>query len=143
MSVSEALNKSDGNEPKSPYVAQVTDDGNWTVPIQGGKLKRGGSHNRPGRPKAEVRQGLLNVCDTHAARIIAEELAKPNLLPAERAKWLELALRFGLGTQDEVKLSNGQVIDYLADVLASHADQVSLSLAKQIVSELKELSGLK
>ena len=127
-----------GSEPKTPK--------GYRVPAHGcGLLKEGGS-NGGGRPKKEVRERTLKGYDRHALpwaeRVMSDsKIADDHPIKAQAAN---LLARFGLGTEDKVSLANDEVPANLSQVLASHAGEtLTLDLAKVIVSELRDLLGVK
>ncbi len=104
----------------------------------GGALLNGNPGNS-GRPSKEAKGKWLELASGKAYSYAVECLNDPEKSPQERIAAMNAAVR-QLGTT--VTLEQADFPEVLANVLASHADQVPLSLAKQIVAELKEACGL-
>lgn len=144
--IAERLEKSMEVEPESPrdsWRVEIDEAGQqWNVAPTGQRLKIGGDQARPGRPKTEVRERWLKLADkasiAWATRILDSDV--PDSAP-EKLKAVELALRFGLGTSDEVKLDSAQVPQALARVLARHG--VAPDLIEAYATDLAKELNLK
>ena len=125
---------------KTPKGYEAVPVGECYVPDHGrGNLQRGNPGNS-GRPSREAKQKWIELAEGKAYQYAVECLNDPEKSPQERIAAMNAAVK-QLGVT--VTMENDGIIDLLSQVLASHADQIPLSLAKEIMSEVRDLAGIK
>lgn len=105
MSVREAETPS-VDRLKTPEPCRVSEDGKWTLPAHGGRLKRTNENKVGGRPKEVIRDRMRKAYDTLALptmeRILRDEKTSDEL----KAKVAADLARICIGTDDKVQLQD-------------------------------------
>lgn len=138
----QAENKPVGSEPVNPYREEVDANGQrWRVGPDGSKLKIGGTIG-PGAPKKEIRAKALKLSEDYLKRA-AKVLNDPERSDDDPTvlKYGEAALRYGLGTSDEVEIANErQTLEAMARALQGEVDS---DTAMRIAAKFADHLGLK
>jgi len=136
-----APDKPAGSEPVNPFRIETDDSGQkWRVGPDGSKLKVGGTIG-PGAPKKEVRE--LATKGAHSSVKWALRVMDSNLPDSDptKIKAVELLLRYGLGTSDEVELTNEK--QTLEALVRSLQGEVESEQAKRIAAKFADILGIK
>lgn len=119
-----------------PGNSAVSEDGKWTLPAHGGKLKRG--NIGPGRPKKEIRDLALRGAES-AVKQDLKTLADENAPSEAKEKARDRLYRFGLGLKDEVQMQDREAFLRSlarATVRLKYSDADSAKLLEVVADEL-------